>query len=107
MVAIEDDHPGARTEDRPLERPNRLVEPVQPHQPHERRGLPARDDQPVEPGELLRLPDLHRLRAEPAQHRLVLAEVSLDCQYADPHLRPSVDSSTLSVPRGLQGEENS
>ena len=99
VVAIEDDHPGAGTQDRRLERPDRLVEPVQLHQPHERRGLPARDDQPVEPGELLRLPDLHRFSAEPAQHRLVLAEVSLDCQYADPHLRPSVGTSVAAKVR--------
>src|SRR6266540_2641011 len=32
VVAVEDDHPGARTQDRLLERPDRLVEAVQTHQ---------------------------------------------------------------------------
>src|SRR5918911_4338922 len=83
VVPVEDDHPGARAEDRAGERPQRLVEAVQAHQAHERRRLPARDDEPVEPLELLRQPHLDRLGAEPAQHRRVLAEVPLDGQDAD------------------------
>src|ERR1700751_683268 len=83
MVAIEHDHPGARPEDRPAELPYRLVEAVQPHQPADRRRLAAGDDQPVEPVELLRQSDLDRLRAQQAQHRRVLAEVSLHGEDAD------------------------
>src|SRR4029079_12523616 len=53
MVAVEHDHPRTGPEDRRLELPQRLVEPIQPHQPHDRGGLAARHDQPVEPLELL------------------------------------------------------
>src|SRR5215831_3185767 len=53
VVAVEHDHPGARAEDGPLELAQRLVEAVEPHQPHERRRLAAGDDEPVEPVELL------------------------------------------------------
>src|SRR5829696_8019381 len=84
VVAVEHDHAGAGAEDRPLERAHRLVEPVQAHQAPERGGLAAREDQPVETPELLGLADLHDLRAEPAQHRRVLAEVPLHGENADP-----------------------
>ena len=40
-------------------------------------------DEPVEPVELLRLAHLDDLRAEPAQHRRVLAEVALEGEDAD------------------------
>ena len=70
---------------RPLEPADRLVEPVEAHQPHERRRLAARDHEPVEPLELLRLAHLDDVRAEPAQHRRVLAEVALHGEDADPH----------------------
>ena len=85
MVAVEDDHPGARPEDRRRERADRLVEAVEAHQPHERRRLAAGDDEPVEPVELLGLAHLDDVRAEPPQHRRVLAEVPLHGQDADPH----------------------
>src|SRR5215207_3347935 len=85
MLAIEHDHPRARAEHGPLEAPDRLVEPVEPHQPHERRRLPAGDDEPVEPLELLRLAHLDDLRAEPAQHRDVLAKIPLESKDADLH----------------------
>ena len=49
--------------------PDRLVEPVEPHQAHERRRLPAGNDEPVEILELLGLPHLDRVDAEPPQHR--------------------------------------
>ena len=78
MVAVEHDHPRARPEDRGLEPPHRLVEPVEAHQAHERRRLAAGDDEPVEPVELLRLAHLDGVGAEPPQHRRVLAEVPLD-----------------------------
>ena len=84
MVAVEQDHPGARPEDRAAEAPDRLLDPVQAHQARDRRRLAAGDDQPVEAVELLGLPHLDRLRAEAAQHGRVLAEVALDGQDADP-----------------------
>ena len=49
MLAVEHDHPRAGAEDRLLEAAHRLVEPVQAHQPHERRRLAAGDHEPVEP----------------------------------------------------------
>ncbi len=85
VVAVEHDQARTRAEDRLLEPPDRVFEPVEPHQAHERRRLTARDDEPVEPVELLRLADLDRLCAEPTQHRRVLAEVPLECQDADLH----------------------
>ena len=84
MVAVEHDHPRARAEDRRLEAEQRLVDAVEPHQPPDRGRLAARDDQPVEPVELLGKPDLDRFRAEPPQHRRVLAEVPLQREDADP-----------------------
>ena len=85
MVAVEHDHPRARAEHGSLEATDRLVEAVEAHQAHERRRLAAGDDEPVEPVELLRLAHLDDVRAEPAQHRRVLAEVPLDCEDADLH----------------------
>src|SRR5439155_27166144 len=84
VVAVEDDHPGARAEDRVAEPAHRLVEAVQPHEPADRGGLPARDDQAVDPRQLLGEPDLDRLCAEPPQHGRVLPEVPLHGQDADP-----------------------
>ena len=85
MVTVEDDHPGARSENWTLELANRLVEAVEPHQAHERGGLATRDDQAVEAGKLLGLSDLHCVRTEPAKHCRVLAKVALDCKYSDSH----------------------
>src|SRR5579884_21461 len=84
VVAVEHDHPGAGAEDRAGERLHRLVEPVEPHQAADRGRLAARDDQPVEAVELLGQAHLDRLRAEPAQHGRVLAEVPLYGEDADP-----------------------
>src|SRR6266516_1312396 len=84
VVAVEDDHPGARAEDRAAEPAHRLVEAVQPHEPADRGRLPARDDQAVEPRQLLGEPDLGRLRAESPQDGGVLAEVPLQGENADP-----------------------
>src|SRR6266851_6542412 len=61
MVAVEDDQAGTGTQDRTVERTDRLVEAVEPHQTHERRRLTARNHEPVESLELLRLPHLGRL----------------------------------------------
>src|SRR5436309_5109927 len=85
MLAVEHDHAGAGAEDRRVEAPERLVEAVEPHQPRDRRRFAARDDQPVEPRQLVRQPHLDRLGAEAPQHRRMLAEVPLDCQHPDPH----------------------
>jgi hypothetical protein len=81
--AVEHDHPGAGSEDRRAESPHRLVEAVEPHQPHERRRLAARDHEPVEPVELAGDAHLDGLGAEPPQHGRVLAEVALDGEDTD------------------------
>src|SRR2546423_8647534 len=65
VVAPEQDHPRTGAEDRRLEAPERLVEAVEPRELEDRRRLAARDDEPVEPVQLLRLPDLDDLLAEP------------------------------------------
>src|SRR6476661_6380612 len=83
VVPVEDDHAGARPEDRRVEPSHRLVEAVEPHQPHDRGRLAARQDQPVEPLELLGQAHLDRLGAEAPQHGRVLAEVSLHGEHAD------------------------
>src|SRR5256714_2626139 len=83
VVPVEHDHPRTRAEDRAAERTQRLVEPVQAHQAHERRRLAAGYYEAVEPVELLGQPHLDHVGAEPAQHRRVLAEVALDGQDAD------------------------
>src|SRR5262245_36659570 len=85
VLSVEQDHPGAGAEHRPAELPHRLLEPVDPDQPHDRRRLPARDDEAVDVVELLRLADLHRVRAKLPQHRRVLPEIALDCEDADLH----------------------
>ena len=91
MVAPEQDHPGAGPEDRRLEMPQRLVEAVELRELEDRRRLPARNDEAVDPLELLRLPHLDDLRAEPPQHRRVLAEVPLHGEDADPDLIPHAE----------------
>src|SRR5438445_10285218 len=95
MLAVEDDHARARTEHGPGERAQRLVEPVQAHQPHERGRLAARNDEPVEPVELLRLAYFDDVCAEPAQHRRVLADVSLDGENSDLHARNASHDAAL------------
>ena len=83
--AIEQDHPRAGAEDWPGEAADRLLEPVELHQPHDRRRLAARDHEPVETLELLRQAHLDDARPKPSQHRRVLAEVSLQGEDADLH----------------------
>src|SRR3954447_9256248 len=85
VVAVEQDHPGAGPEDCAAEARDRLLEAVEADQAGHRGRLAARDDEPVEPGELLRLADLDDVGAEPSQHRGVLPEVALDCEDADAH----------------------
>src|SRR5215213_1849689 len=85
MRAIEHDHPRAGAEDRSCEALHRLVEAVEPHQPHERRRLAARDDEAVQALQLIGLPDLDRVGPEASQHRRVLAEVPLHSEHTDSH----------------------
>ena len=66
-----------------VELAHRLVEAVEAHEARDRRRLAARDDEPVEPGELLGQAHLDRLGAEPPQHVGVLAEVPLHGEDAD------------------------
>ena len=94
---VEQDHPGAGAEDRLLEAPHRLLEPVEPHQPRDRRRLAARDHEPVEPVELCRQAHLDDVRAEPTQHRPVLAEVALEGEDADSH-GSSVEAGARELP---------
>src|SRR5439155_24674619 len=80
VAAVEDDHSGAAPKYRPRELAHGLVEPVETHQPHERRRLASGDHEPVEALQLLRLANLHCVRAKAPQHRRVLAEISLHFQ---------------------------
>src|SRR5436190_2059301 len=102
MVAVEHDHAGAGAEDRRVEAPQRLVEAVEPHQAHDRGGLAARHDQPVEPCELLGQPHLDRLGAETPEHRRVLAKVSLHGEDADSK-RPLHDAKSRGAIRAGGG----
>src|SRR6266545_1865601 len=85
MPAVEHDHPRARAEDWAGESPQGFVQAVEPHQAHERRRLPAGNDEAVQALELLRLPHFDDVRAEAAQHRRVLADVSLDGEHSNSH----------------------
>ena len=85
MRTVEQDHPGARAEDGRGEPPDRLLEPVEPHQPRDRGRLAARDHEPVKALELLGQAHLDHVRAERAQHRRVLAEVALNGENTDSH----------------------
>src|SRR5436305_13318023 len=85
VVPVEDDHPRTRTEHRRAKGAERFVEPVEPHQTLEGRRLAARNDETIEAFELLRLAHLDDVGAETAEHRRVLAKISLNCQDADLH----------------------
>ena len=93
VVAVEDDHARAGAEDRPLELRDRRVEPVEAHEPHERRRLAAGHDEPIEAFELGGLAHLHDVRAQPPQHRRVLAEVALHREDADSHASKCMDGA--------------
>src|SRR5436190_17448247 len=84
VVAVENDHPGARSQDRAAELAHRVVETIKPHEAADGGRLTAGDDQPVEPVELLGEPHLDRLGTEPPQHGCVLSEVPLHGEDADP-----------------------
>src|SRR3954447_9385652 len=64
VPAAEQDHPGAGSEDRPLEAAQRFVDPVQAREPHDRGGLAAGDDEAVEAVKLLGLSDFDQVGAE-------------------------------------------
>src|SRR5215208_2138140 len=85
VVAVEHDHPRTRSEHRPLKSSDSLVEAVQAHQSHERGRFPSGDHETVQSLELLRLPNLDRLRTEPTQHLRVLAKIALNGKDADSH----------------------
>src|ERR687891_1385966 len=88
-VPPEQDHARARAEDRALEAPERLLQPVDANEAADRRRLPAGDDEAVEVLELPGLAHLDDVRSEPAEHGGVLAEVALKGENADPHPSPS------------------
>ena len=83
VLAVEHDHPRAGAEDGPVEAANRLLEPVETYEPHDRRRLAAGDDEPIETVELLGQADLDHLCAEAAQHARVLPKCSLHRQDTD------------------------
>src|SRR5712691_7306147 len=85
VVAVEQDHSRARAEDRAVEAADRLLEPVDPDEAADRRGLATRDHEPVERLELLRLAHLDDVGAKATQRGRVLAEVALDGQNSDSH----------------------
>src|SRR6185436_1940329 len=58
VFPVDHDHPGTGSEDGAAVRADRLVEAVELREPYDRRRLPARDDEAVEPVQLLREPDL-------------------------------------------------
>src|SRR3954470_3424444 len=87
MVAVEDDHPRAGSEDRPAERRDRRIQAIEAHQAHERGRLAAWNDEAVEALELLRLANLGHVRAKTPEDRSVLAKVALQGENAD--LRPT------------------
>src|SRR5438105_2684207 len=83
VVAIENDHPRARSEHGRLETAQGLVQPVQAHEPRDRRRLAAGQDQAVESLQVLGQPDFDRLGAEAPEHPRVLAEVPLHGENTD------------------------
>jgi hypothetical protein len=88
--AVEQDHPRTRAEDRRRERADRLVEPVARREAQDRRRLPTRDDEPVEPVELSGQAHLDDIRAGLAQDARVLAKGALQREDADAWLPPHV-----------------
>ena len=83
VAPVEQDHPGAGAENGPLEAPDRVLEPVETHEPGDCGRLTAGDDQPVEIRELSGLAHLDRLGAEPAEDGGVLAHIPLHREDSD------------------------
>ncbi len=77
MIAVEHDHPRARSENGAAEAPHRLVETVQAREPHDRRRLAAGDHEAVEAFEILREPNLDDIGTQAAESALVLAKRTL------------------------------
>ena len=84
VIPVEQDHACARAENRPLEAPDRVLEPVEPGESQDRGRLAAGDHEAVELGELFGLSHLDHARPEPPQHSGVLTKVPLHGQDADP-----------------------
>src|SRR5688572_30515517 len=82
MLAVEDDHPGTRPEDRTAIGANRGLEPVELGEPHDRRRLAARKHQTVETVELIGQAHFHDLGPELPKRGRVLPECALECQDA-------------------------
>src|SRR5439155_12398238 len=100
VVAVEHDQPGARAEDRGpggRELAQRLGEALALDAQRHRRGLAARDDQPVEPLEAGRRAHLARVRAELAQDLRVRLEVALEGEDADDRRHHPRGESSCSV----------
>ena len=68
----------------PSKRADRLVEAVEPREPHDRGGLAAGDDETVEAVELLRQAHLDDVGAETRQDGGVLPKGTLEREHADP-----------------------
>src|SRR2546421_5199605 len=101
VLAVEQDHPGTGSEHRPGESADRVLEPVEPDEAHDRGRLAAGDHEPVELLELLRLAHLDRFRAEVPEHGRVLAEVALHRQDADSRgFAHALDSSPGAIHTG-------
>ena len=95
VVAVEDDHPRAGAEHRARELGDRRVEPVEAHEPHERRRLPAGDDEAIHAFQVCGLTHLDDVRAQPPQHLRVLAEIALHREDADPHATKCMDGCAV------------
>jgi hypothetical protein len=83
VFAVEEDHPGARPEDRGAEAADGVPEAVDPDQAGDRRRFATGDYEAVEATQVVGLADLDGVRAQPPQHRCVLAKVSLHRENPD------------------------
>src|SRR4051794_1026081 len=97
VLAVEHDQPGARPEDRDVERAQRLGEALALDAERHRRRLAAGEDQPVEALEVAGRAHLARLGAEVAQHRSVGVEVALEREDSDYQPRPASSCSGSSL----------
>src|SRR6185312_167333 len=86
MVAVEHDQPGAGAEhgaSRRREGAQRLGEALALDAEGHGRGLPAGDDETVDPAQVGDDADLARVGAEPAEHALMRLEAALESEDAD------------------------
>src|SRR2546423_3506907 len=102
VVAVEHDQSGARGERRRArfdQRAERLGEPL-PLEPERHRGrLPTRQDETVEPCQLVRSPNDWRLRSKRGQDCSVRLEVALEGDYPNPHPGPTSPAFGSTRPR--------